>query len=100
MQERARPQREELGPGPGGLGDIFAPSRDGGPVTVSHGPYREDLPVDGRSVGEIRARFADRFDIDPESLAIVDGRQVGDDTVVRAGQKLMFARRAGEKGQE
>jgi hypothetical protein len=50
------------------------------------------------SVGEIRRRFRDRFDLDPHSQAVLDGHDVGDDVVVRAGQALMFVRRAGEKG--
>jgi hypothetical protein len=49
-------------------------------------------------VGEIRRRFRDRFDLDPNSQAVLDGNDVGDDVVVRPGQALMFARRAGEKG--
>lgn len=99
MLERTRPTREALGPGPAGLGTLFADS-DGGTsnVTVAHGPYSEQLPVGDMSVGEIRARYRDRFDIDPQSLAVLDGNEVGNDTQVRAGQLLMFVRRAGEKG--
>jgi hypothetical protein len=73
---------------------------DPGTVTVSHGPYAEQLPVADRTVGEIRRRFADRFDIDPESVPFVDGNAVDDDFTVRAGQLLSFARQAGEKGAE
>jgi len=67
-------------------------------VTVSSGPYLEQLPVGNLTAGEIRRRFADRFDIDPQAQAILDGQPVGDETTVRAGQSLMFTRRAGEKG--
>jgi hypothetical protein len=42
--------------------------------------------------------FADRFDLDPLSQAVIDGREVDDDTIVEAGQLLMFVKRAGEKG--
>src|SRR5262249_5657046 len=99
MLERMRSTREALGPGPGGLGTLFA-GDDGnaGMVTVAHGPYSEQLPVGDMSAGEIRARYRDRFDIDPESLAVLDGTEVHNDTRVRAGQILMFVRRAGEKG--
>ena len=45
-----------------------------------------------------RARLRDRLDIDPQSQAIVDGHDVGEDTVVQHGQALMFAHRASEKG--
>jgi hypothetical protein len=100
MPEKVRARRQEsLGPGPFGNDDLFAPLDQGEPVTVTHGPYAEELPAGGMSVGEIRRRYGDRFDIDPMSEAIVDGSLVGDDTVVRAGQMLTFARRAGEKGE-
>jgi hypothetical protein len=67
-------------------------------VTVSSGPYLEQLPVGNMTAGEIRRRFVDRFDIDPQAQAILDGQPVGDEATVHAGQALMFTRRAGEKG--
>ncbi len=96
--ERRRPKREETGPGPGGLGDVFAGPETGGAVTVCHGPYSEDLPVGNMSVGEVRRRFSDRLDIDPQSQAVIDGNEVDDSTVLRGGQLLAFIRQAGEKG--
>lgn len=69
-----------------------------GLATVSHGPYAETLPVAGMSVGEVRRRFGDRLDIDPEAVAVVDGREVGDGHSVTDGQLVTFVRRAGEKG--
>ncbi len=45
-----------------------------------------------------RSRFGDRFDIDPESVPILDGQEVGNEVVLRRDQILMFTRRAGEKG--
>jgi hypothetical protein len=82
-----------------GGSDPFAGATDsGGAVTVSHGPYCESLPVAGMTVGEIRARFADRFDLHPMSQAFVEGNEVGDDTRLTTGQMLSFMRRAGEKG--
>jgi len=99
MREQMRPSREGGYPGPGALGSPFATPGDApDPVTVSHGPYCEQLPLSGMSIARIRARFRDRFDIDPVSQAVLDGHDVGDDVVVQSGQKLMFARRAGEKG--
>jgi hypothetical protein len=50
------------------------------------------------TVQQIRERFGDRLDIDPQSQAIVDGNEVNESTVVRAGQLLTFVRKAGEKG--
>ena len=98
MKEKPRPVREQI-PAAGGLDSIF----DGSPadqtlVTVSSGLYGEQLPVANLTVGEIRARFRDRLDIDPRSQAVLSGTDVDDRTVVRAGQVLTFVRRAGEKG--
>jgi hypothetical protein len=65
---------------------------------VASGPYAYPLPVAGSTVGEVRTRFRDRLDIPPHSQATLDGVDVDDSTVVRAGQVLMFVQRAGEKG--
>ena len=98
MQELIRPPNEHLGAS-GSLGSIFDDPEDaGGLVAVSSGPYLEQLPVGNLSVGEIRRRFGARFDLDPQSQAVLDGHDVGDQTIVRPGQALMFTRRAGEKG--
>ena len=98
MNEQIRPHAERTG-APGGSAGFF---ENDDPfnrlVTVSSGPYLEQLPVGNSTVGEIRRRFADRFDIDPHAQAVLDGNLAGDDTLVRAGQALMFTRRAGEKG--
>ena len=96
MQERQLPPRvSPLGLDPS---DALAPSAGGGLVTVSHGVHAETLPVGNMTVGAIRRRFGDRFDIDPRAQPEVDGREVDDDTVVRAGQMLLFAHHSGEKG--
>ncbi|HOX57300.1 MAG TPA: hypothetical protein P5205_11695 [Candidatus Paceibacterota bacterium] len=98
MTERIRPHAERGGaPGGGaGLFDDNQPSTQ--LVSVSSGPYLEQLPVGNMSVGEVRRRFADRFDIDPNAQAVLDGQPVDDQTRIGAGQALMFTRRAGEKG--
>ena len=100
MIERYRRQRERpTGPG---SDDFFetdaAPAPAPATAMVSHGPYAEALPVGGMSVREVRRRFGDRLDIDPESIPIIDGEQATEDTVVGEGQSLIFTRRAGEKG--
>jgi hypothetical protein len=98
MNERFLPPSERRG-APGGGASIFDQAPDCQlPVNVSSGPYAESLPVGNMNVGEIRRRFRDRFDLDPNSQAVLDGNDVGDDVVVRPGQSLLFTRRAGEKG--
>ena len=99
MSEISQRRQEDCASPPRVLGDVFARSaaRDL-TVTVCHGPYLEELPVGNMSVGVIRERFGDRLDIDPESQAVVDGHEVGENTIVRTGQLLTFVRKAGEKG--
>jgi hypothetical protein len=98
MLERKQNQLERMGPGPSGLGIGTADGEEAGMAMVSHGPYAESLPVSGMTVGEIRRRFADRLDIDPQGLAFLDGSQADENTVVQTGQVLIFMNRAGEKG--
>ena len=99
MNELLRPTRENYS-GSGSAGTLFADDEEESPqlVTVSSGPYAEHLPVGNMSVGEIRRRFRDRLDIDPRSVAVLDGRDVRDDVVVTAAHVLTFMHRAGEKG--
>ncbi len=98
MNEKSKSHRESIA-GPGGLGGIFSDNQESAPmVTVASGPYAEPLPVGNMSVGEIRARFRDRFDIDPRAIAVVNGHDADDKTVVHGGETLYFATRAGEKG--
>lgn len=67
-------------------------------VSISSGPYAETLPVSGMTVGGVRQKFSDRFDIAPGAQAILNGNPVKDDIVLQAGQALMFIQHAGEKG--
>jgi len=69
-------------------------------VNISSGPYAEALPVAGTSVGEVRRKFKDRFDIDDQAVAIVNGKQADENVVLKAGESLIFVRHAGEKGAE
>ena len=83
----------------GGGGDFLSPQDDaGGFVTISHVPHEERVAAAGMTVAQVRARYRDRFDIDPRSQAFIDGGAVSDDTALRAGQNLMFMRHSGEKG--
>lgn len=97
MQERTKSPIEPIAPGPstGIFDEAGAPT---GNATVISGVFSEQLPVGNTTVGEIRARFRDRFDIHPDSQAVLGGHDVGDDVIVQPGQVLIFAHRAGEKG--
>ena len=100
MTERIRPRRHDDATFvPSSQHNIFSDSEDSeGTVMVSHGPYMERLPVGNMTVGEIRMRFSDRLDIDPQSQAVLDGQEVDESTRVAMGQVLTFIRKAGEKG--
>ncbi len=99
MPERQRTHGPLVRPGGGGgIWDELDADPITGSATIASSPYAERLPVAGMTVGEIRRQFGDRFDINPESAAYVDGHEVGDDTVLQRDQVLMFAHRAGEKG--
>lgn len=100
MAERIRRRRrDERTVGWGSHQNILGDSgHSDGTVMVSHGPYMERLPVGNMTVGEIRLRFSDRLDIDPQSQAVVDGQEVDDSIQVMIGQVLTFVRKAGEKG--
>lgn len=69
-------------------------------ATVVSGPYAQQVLIgpDGNSVAELRRRNQARLDLDPQSIAVVDGHEVSEDTVIHAGQLVMFTHRAGEKG--
>ena len=100
MQERTRTRDRDRESRLSGLDEIVGRGR-GSPAAIAiiHGIHRERLTVaSGLTVGEIRRRYADRVDIHPAAGAEVDGRAADDATVVRAGQTLIFANHAGEKG--
>lgn len=69
-------------------------------VSISSGPYAEELPVSGMTVGQVRKKYADRFDIAPNAQSIINGNVAKDDVVLQPGEALMFIQHAGEKGVE
>jgi len=100
MPEKHETTTTLLRPGGGGglWDDIGANDPATGTATVSSGPFAEALPVAGMTVGEVRRHFGDRFDIDPESMPILDDQEDGDETVIARDRTHMITRRAGEKG--
>ena len=98
-KRKQRARAEVLAPA-GGIFDSDGSdaSETPGLVTVSAGLHAEQLPVAEMTVGRIRERFATRFEIHPEAVALVDGAPAEHDQSVQTGQTLMFVRRSGEKG--
>jgi hypothetical protein len=69
-----------------------------GRVDVIHGVYAHSLPLAGMTVAQARTELEDRMNISPEALAVVDGIETEEDSVLREGQVLNFLTPAGEKG--
>ena len=84
------------GPGPDDDDVVVGGSR--GDVNVSHGVYSHTHPLAGMTVRQARSALAERMNLSPDAVALVDGQEVGDDTVLLEGATLMFVRDDGEKG--
>ena len=54
--------------------------------------------VAGLTVGDIRRKYRDQLNIPAGSRAILDGKQVDDNAVVKDGTELEFVKETGEKG--
>jgi hypothetical protein len=91
---------EKVSTGPEAAGDEFATATAtrSGRVDVIHGVYAHSLPLAGMTVLQARGELEERMNIDPEALAVIDGVEADDDTVLREGQVLNFVTPAGEKG--
>lgn len=95
MKEKKRTEKENpIGGDGGSVFDNLTP----GVVHIGSGPYAEDLPVAGKTVGEIRQKYSDRYDINPQSVAIINGKPAGEDSVLMDRDTLLFIHHAGEKG--
>ena len=99
-QERARHDGFAGGPEP--YSDEFAATGTAtlpeARVEVIHGIYAHSLPLVGMTVGQARDELEERLNIDPDAVAVVDGVEVDETTVLLEGQVLTFVKPAGEKG--
>jgi hypothetical protein len=96
--ERTRSDRFDAGPAP--YQDEFAstaPRREGR-VDVIHGVYAHSLPLAGLTIRQARTELQERMNIPVDALAVVDGSEANEDTVLQEGQVLNFVKPAGEKG--
>ena len=69
-------------------------------MNVSHGVYSHTHPLAGMTVRQARSALAERMNLSPDAVALVDGQEVGDDTTLQEGVSLLFVRDAGEKGRD
>jgi hypothetical protein len=97
---KERTQANRFAGGPEPFSDEQAPAADRreGRVDVIHGVYAHSLPLAGLSVRQARVELQERMNIPADALAVVDGVEAGEDTVLREGQVLNFIKPAGEKG--
>ncbi len=63
-------------------------------VTVVNGTDVETAELDGRTVSDIRSTYASVFNIGDDSFAKVNGKEVGEDYVVKDGDKVIFDKKA------
>ncbi len=97
--ENERQEKVAVGPAP--FSDEFGTAnKTSGRVQVIHGVYAHTLPLAGKTVSEARFELEERMNIDPESLAVIDGVEVNDEELVtiHENQVLNFVTPAGEKG--
>src|SRR5262245_35033060 len=97
--ERIRP--DGFAGGPDSFSDEFASTATvtaTGQVEVIHGVYAHSLPLTGMTIRQARTELEDRMNIAPDALAVVDGVEANEATVLREGQVLNFVKPAGEKG--
>ncbi len=95
--EQVMPETLQAGPAADGHGGTATATRSGR-VQVIHGVYAHSLPLSGMTVRQARTELEERMNIDPEAVAVVDGTEAEEDTVLREGQVLNFLTPAGEKG--
>jgi hypothetical protein len=67
-------------------------------VRILYGVHSLEADLAGRTVRDVRQALRQALNISPQAVAVVDGREVEDGTILLAGQQLEFVRLAGEKG--
>lgn len=70
----------------------------GDTVRCVHGANEQNLPDLGRTVAWVRANLKDALNLAPDSMAVLDGRPVGEEHVLEVGRTLEFLRPLGRKG--
>ncbi len=84
------------------LKDLTRPRQAGRPhsglVKISYGVHHLEVAISGKSVAEVRQSLKEPLNIDPRAMALVNGRGVRPDYLLREADQLEFVRLAGEKG--
>ena len=67
-------------------------------VRVVSGANEQYHSLEGKTVGSVRKSLRDVFNIPGDAVALVGGKEVGDDFILEGGQNLEFLKEAGVKG--
>ena len=67
-------------------------------VQVMSGSSSKRFPVAKQKVGDVRQLLKGVLNIADKAAALVNGKEVGEDTVLQANDRLEFVKRAGSKG--
>ena len=65
---------------------------------ISFGVNQLSRDVSGKTVREVRALYNEALDIAPGATARVRGVDATEETVIGAGDSVVFTKKAGEKG--
>ena len=76
----------------------FNPAPSAGSVFVTYGVYQMHLELAGKTLSEVRQSLAGPLNIDPRSVAVVNGETVAETFTLRGGERIEFVRLAGQKG--
>jgi hypothetical protein len=69
-------------------------------ITVISGANEGSFPLGGRTVAFARQQLGPVYNIPADATATLNGRAASNDTVLRDGDELQFARTTAEKGSE
>ena len=98
MEKQLRRRRSE-GTAPAGLPTPERPAPAGSSaVWVQYGSMSESFDLAGMTVGEARGLLERPYRIAPEAQVTVNGSDPAADQRLRAGDRVEFVRRSGEKG--
>lgn len=61
-------------------------------VGIQYGTYEETADLAGMKISEVRHQYQDPWNIDPASIALVNGKKSSEDHVVVDGEKIEFIR--------
>lgn len=68
-------------------------------VAVQHGIHRGQFPVAGLRIRDARQTLSNLMNIDPQAVAVIDGRIVDEDTVIRDDVSMLsFVKPSAVKG--